>query len=734
MTPQNSITTTGTRTEQAQLPAGAYNILGRNDAEPPAAVPLSHYWWVIRRHRWSILGFVVASVLATIVISSRMTPVYEATATVDIDREVPTGIVGQDARRNALTDSDQFLATQVALIESDSVLRPVSEQYHLRYVERGSSEDTPADPARSHNAPVVLKRLRVLRAPNTYLLRISYRSVDPQLAADVANGVAQSYLEHTYSIRFRSAASLSSFMEKQLEELKAKMERSSTALAKFERELNVINPEEKTSIISARLLQLNTEYTNSQADRVRKAAINDLVKDGSNEALQVSSQGQPLTRLHDKLNDAEQKFAKVRVHYGINHPEYRRAAEEVAEVQRELEQTRLKIARQISAEYQGALNRETMLQKAVAETKAEFDRLNSRSFEYQARKREADADKKLYEELVKKIREAGINAGFQNSSIRIADAARPPLKPVFPNIGLNALLAFLLSSILTVGIAIGADALSVNIRDPEQAARLLNTEVVGSLPAVRSLRSYKIATSVSESDSKSGPGLLRIRSSIVQNVRSYEQAIQTLRNSVLLADFDRRLRSVMITSAAPFEGKSTIASHFAIANAKNGQKTLLIDGDLRRPSIQRVLDVEAEKGLADVLAGSAPWKSVLVQRSDIANLDILLAGSASLRTPELIGAPLLTLIEEARKNYDLIVLDSPPVQGFPEPLRMATAVDGVMIVALAGRTNRKALASTMAILTRLRAHVVGLILNQVKPNTSETGYYGYYHSAKYYKT
>src|SRR5581483_1829453 len=278
MTPQDKITTVTSRTENSLVPAAPYNTLGRNDVEAPAAVPLSHYWWVIRRHRWSILGFVIASVAATIVISSRMTPVYEATATVDIDREVPTGIVGQDARRNVLNDSDQFLATQLALIESDSVLRPVSEQYHLRYVERGSSDDTPGDPARAHNAPVVLKRLRVLRAPNTYLLRISYRSVDPQLAANVANDVAQSYLEHTYAIRFNSDASLSSFMEKQLEELKAKMENSSTAVAKFERELNVINPEEKTSIISARLLQLNAEYTNAQADRVRKEAIYNLAK------------------------------------------------------------------------------------------------------------------------------------------------------------------------------------------------------------------------------------------------------------------------------------------------------------------------------------------------------------------------------------------------------------------------------------------------------------------------
>ena len=132
------------------------------------------------------------------------------------------------------------------------------------------------------------------RPPNTYLLKISYRSTEPALAAQVANAVAQSYLERTYDIRFRSSASLSSFMETQLEELKAKMERSSAALVQFERELNVINPEEKTSIISARLLQLNTEYTNAQAERVRKEAMYDLAKGGSPDALQVSTQGAPL--------------------------------------------------------------------------------------------------------------------------------------------------------------------------------------------------------------------------------------------------------------------------------------------------------------------------------------------------------------------------------------------------------------------------------------------------------
>ncbi|PYT24898.1 MAG: hypothetical protein DMG57_27060 [Acidobacteria bacterium] len=404
---------------------------------------------VLRRHRWKLLSFVFGCVAATAIVSSRLTPIYEATTTVDIDRQVPTSIIGQDSMRPPVNDSDQFIATQVKLIQSDSVLRPVAQQYHLLEFDKGEKFCDAEE-----NAPVQLKKLKVTRPPNTYLLLISYRSPDPRLAADVANRIARSYIEHTYKIRFRSSAELSSFMEKQLEELKVKMERSSAALAKFERELNVINPEEKTSILSARLLQINTEYTTAQTDRVRKESAWKSVRSGSLEAAEVSTQGENLKALTSRLDEARQKFADVKTHYGSNHPEYRKSAVQVEEVERQLQQSTQNTGRRVEVEYREALGREAMLQKAVAETKNEFDRLNARSFEYQALKREAAADKSLYEELVRKIKEAGINAGFQNSSIRLADLARPSIKPVFPNMKLNVLLAFLFSTLLGVGAAV----------------------------------------------------------------------------------------------------------------------------------------------------------------------------------------------------------------------------------------------------------------------------------------
>jgi polysaccharide biosynthesis transport protein len=703
------------------------------DAEPEhARIPLAHYLWILRRHRWKMLGFVFGCVAATIVVSSRITPVYEATATVDIDRQMPSAAIGQDSTRAPATDAEQFLATQVGLIQSDSVLRPIAEQYHLLDVEKQFNEKVPRQA--QEDAPILLRKLKVARPMNTYLLLISYRSTDPRLAADVANGVAQSYVEHTYNIQFHSSASLASFMEKQLEELKAKMERSSAALAQFERELNVINPEEKTSILSSRLLQINTEYTNAQTDRVRKEAAWKSVQSGSLEAAQVSTQGENLKTLAQKLDDARQRFEEVKTHYGANHPEYRKAAVQVEEIERQLRDARQNAALRVEVEYREAVNRETLLQKAVAETKAEFDRINSRSFEYQSLKREADADKTLYEELVRKIKEAGINAGFQNSSIRIADPARVAVKPVFPNMRLNLILAFLFSSLLAVGAAIMSDVLDKSIRDIEQVASLFKTEVLGCLPQVRSWRRRLAAARTNEPGTAA---LTRADGSQQAERRlgatGFEEAVRTLRNSILLGTFDRRLRSLMVTSAAPSEGKTTTAVHLAIAHAQQKHKTLLIDCDMRRPGVHTKLGINPESGLATALQNGLQWRGKLVKLVELPELDILPTGMSSRRAADLIGASLPTILEEAGPEYDLIIIDSPPILGFPEPLQMAAAVDGVVLVALAGQTNRNAVGSALTTLQRVRANIVGLVLNEVTKDLSDSYHYYYGYYGKYYR-
>jgi len=721
-------------------PSFAY---GEEEPEEPS-VPLSHYLWIVKRRRWEILSFVAVAVIATIIVSARMTPVYESTATIDIDRQEPATVVGEESNRTAaLNDSDQFLATQLKLIQSDSVLRPVVQRFKLQAkdIENRSKENTTAQ---AEEAPIALKRLTVKRPPNTYLVLISYRSPDPRQAADVANGVAESYIENTYNIRFRATAGLSTFMEKQLEELKAKMERSSTALAQFEKELNVINPEEKTSILSSRLLQLNTEYTNAQAERVRKQAAYESIRGGSLDAALASDQGDQLRRLSDRLAETREKFATITSQYGSGHPEYKKAASQLSELEKQFELLKASIGQRVAGDFQQARNREGMLKSALAETKAEFDQLNARSFEYRAVKQEADGDKGLYQELMRKIKEAGINSSFQNSSIRLADSARPALKPVFPDIKLNGLIALLFSALIGVGAAIFADVLDNTIRDPEEIQRTLKTDVLGSLPVVKQWRGHVVPIALNghgqlapgAAENSDGRRELALQKRHAP-ISSFEEAVRTLRDSILLSDPSQRPRSLLLTSATPREGKTTTAAYLALAHSGQKRKTLLIDADLRRPGVHTRFGLANNEGLRDVITSDADWHGLLQKLDSHPDLDILVSGRSSQRAADRLGDVLERMLEQATKEYDLVIVDAPPLLGFAEPLQMAAIVDAVVVVTLAGQTNRNAVRSVLTSLKRVKANVIGMALNEVRKDMSDRyyyyGYYGKYYN-KYYKS
>lgn len=703
------------------VPARMFNA----GPQPPSNA--AHYLWLLRRHWWKCLAFIAASLVAAVVISSHMTPLYESTATVDIDRQMPNGIIGQEMMRPGGNDADQFLATQVKVIQSDSVLRKVALRFHLLDSEKGRSISTRSGPLQQQDTPIALRNLKVTRPPNTYLLSISYRSADSQLSADVANAVSNAYIDHMHDIQYRSSARVATFMERQLEELKAKMEHSSQALQKFEADLNIVNPEEKTAILSARLVQLNTEYTAAEADRVRKETSYRAVRLGSMEAAQVSSQGEGLKKLSERLEEAQQKFADVQAHFGSSHPEYKKAAAQVAEIQRQQHKSVDNIGQRVEMEYTQAVGRQEMLEKAVTRAKLEFDQLNAHSFEFQTLKHEAEADRKLYEELVRRIKEAGINAGFQSSAIRIADEARPAFTPVYPNKPLNLAVTFLLSSLFCLVVVVGADTLSNSVRDPEYLAHSMNTEVIGALPRCMRPKLLNFSRGVAR---KSGTLMSQRAADFSQN--AYDSAIRSLRNSILLTHGNRRLRRLLVTSPAAGEGKSTIAMNLAIANAQQGYKTLLVDCDLRRPAIHSRAGVLDGASLANVLHGEISWHDALVKDEATPKLDMLLGNSAAAGDAELIGEALSGILSEAQERYDLVVLDSPPMLGFPEPLQMATMVDGVLMVAHAGRTGRTALAGALGTLTRLRATVVGIVLNEVCAATTEThSYYNPY--SKYHK-
>ncbi len=692
-----------------------------------STIPFAHYRWMLNRHKWRLLLFVSVAVAATVMVSSRLTKYYESTVTIDVDRLAPEAVVGQEAaagRTAAVNDSEFYLQTQIQIIKSDSVIRPVVNRLRQRLAAQAGGMPMPDD------GPIRLDRFAVTRPPRTYLLEISYRSPDKQLAADVANDIAHSYIEHSYEIRGQEAERQAQFMARQLEDLKAKVERSSAALVQFEKELDVLNPEDKTNILSSRLLQLNTEWTNARAELIKRAAADTSVHSGSVEALEASSQGEQLRKLEEEMAEEAQKFATIKTEFGPRMPEYQRAVARQTQLNARYEALKIAIVQRIDADYREAQDREAELRQAVDADKAQFDQLSAKSLEYKNLKRDADADKTLYDELNKKIKEAGINAGFQGNGIRIADPARPGRKPVYPRIGFNALVALLLSLFLGVAVIFVSESMDHTLRDPDLIQRQLQTEVLGALPVVKAWRGHLPAALV---DGKARPffggaeGL----------ANTYEEAVRTLRDSILLPHGERRPRSLLVTSATPREGKTTTAVHLAVVHSQQNRRTLLIDADLRRPGVYSHVGVSNDRGFSNVINGEASWREVIQTPDNLPFLDVLPAGPPSRRAADGVGAKLKEVLAEAAGDYDLVICDAPPLLGFAESLQIAALVDGVVVVALAGQTERTAVASVLTNLKRLKANVIGLALNEVRSDMSDRyyyyGYYGKYYS-RYYKS
>lgn len=663
---------------QSSLPSGSEGL------EP--AVPLSHYLWVVRRNWIKISAFVILCMIVGVVVAKIMTPKYESTASINVDLKAPYGVVGQAAGAPPSTDMDTFVSTQIDMILSDAVLRPVVDRFHL---------NTSPNP-RVLNQPIFLEELKVKREPGTSLIRIHYRDSDPQRATDIANAIANSYIAQTFHLRFETLSSTTAFLENQLAETKDKMDRSELAVADFEKNNSMVSPGQGADLISSRLAQINTQYTGAQADRVSKESAWNAFKNRQVDVGEVPGTVDAMAKATDILNQAKMHFEQTRAVYGSGHPEYRKAEQSLAAAQKQFDETRREVGDRIGGDYRASLSREQMLAKDLAATKAEWDEANTRSVQFQQLKQVADSDKALYDELVRKIKEADINSGFQASNISLVDPARPAAFPVFPNLKLILLIALLASILLGVSAAIVVDALDTTLRDPQEAAHFLSTEVVGMLP-------------------RDAAAVIDMRGA---HISGFDEAIRTVRNSILLSDFDQRLRSIVVTSAASSEGKSTLAAHLAVAYAARGKRTLLVDGDLRMPSIHSKFGFEPAEGLSNILGGNTPWQQVVRATKEQSNLHILFGGPSSRRAADLIGPKLSELLDEFAKSYDIVILDAPPVLGFAESLQMASAADGVLMVTRAGATKRKLVATALSDLTRLRAHILGVVLNDVSSSTS----------------
>jgi succinoglycan biosynthesis transport protein ExoP len=687
--------------------------------------PLAFYTQIVRQH-WLMILLLSSALTALVIVACAFAPpVSVGSAMIAIDRQAAPETIGGD--RLLSTGDDQFMATQQSLLRADTILRPVAERYNLLEREHQLRRYwfwrySAAREAAIKGAPINLRHLTIERSPNTYLLIITYKDKNPQVAADVANAIADSYLREIFETRIREAGRLTSSMERQLIDLKQKMETTHTALMAYQRDLGTADPEQKTSVLVARLQALNTENSAAEADRIAKEAVYREAKDGSLPEVEVSSQSSDLSHDVENLQAAKANLATVGATYGDHHPEYLKAEAQADEARTALDESRQNVSTRIAVDYRQTLARERMLTAAVAETKQQVDDLTAQSFDYLQLKHEADTAERVYEDLFAKIKQSGINSELQNNIIRLADSARPAARPIFPNwpmiVGLS-MAFFSLSCAAWVGSAELTDG---SAKEGEAVQEAFGIPVVCALPRVANME-LRLAL---------GADGMRLAGTRWRNLQNgfFDEGVRHLRGYLMLSVQAKAPHSVLITSALPGEGKTSLAIALAMVSAEQGKRTLLIDGDLRQPSIERLVRLDPDAGLAEVLAQRNHWRDATRPVVSRPNLFVLGSGLPLPLALALIGPQIRAILAQATKEFDLVVVDSPPLLGCAETLELAAATEVTVLAVRSGHTTMKSLGTTVETLRRVNVPIAGIVLNQSAIATDAT-YKAY---ARYYTT
>jgi polysaccharide biosynthesis transport protein len=418
----------------------------------------------------------------------------------------------------------------------------------------------------------------------------------------------------------------------------------------------------------------------------------------------VSTQSSDLAHDVEKLQIAKANLAMVAATYGDRHPEYLKAEAQVKEALAALEESRKNVAMRIAVDYRQALVRQRMLSSAVAETKQQVDDLAAKSFDYLQLKHEAETAEQVYQDLFAKIKQAGINSELQNNIIRLADSARPAAKPVFPNWSLIIALYMSLFVAACTVYAISVEMMDVSAKEPDAVEKAFGVPVICALPRVSDMQ-LRLAL---------GPDGLRIAGSRWRGLEGgfYDEGVRHLRGYLMLSVQTSAPKSVLITSALPGEGKSTLALSLAMVSAEQGKRTLLIDADLRQPAIERMVRLEPDAGLADVLGHRSHWSSAARPVPGRPNLAILGSGLPLPMAVSLLGPQMRGILTQATKEYDLVILDSPPLLGCAETLELAAATEVTLLAVRSEATPLKTVGHAVETLRRVNVPIAGIVLNE----------------------
>ena len=725
------------------LSSALYNVL------PAQESSLREYMRVLIKRKWLVISCIVGIFLAVAIASFHQTPVYEAAGQIAVNKADSNLITFKDSGPVIDYYDQSDLDTEVRIIQSDLLALQVIRQLSLdRRPEFGGQPEAKQanlapDPlqADSKRASALLgvfhSNLHVSLIPNTRIIEIHYNCTNPQLAADIVNTLANTYVEQNFKTKFESTMQASDWLSKQLVDLQMKVETSQEKLVRYQKEHEILGNDEKQNITTEKLDEINKELTLAESDRMQKEAVYRQTQSSDPEvvaaAIVADSAGGSANSSHLLGGLREQQaaiqiqMAELSTQFGPSYPKLAQLNSQLKEVNHQLQSEINKSVDHLRGQYLAALQRENLLHDSFEKQKQEANKLNESAIEYSLLKRDVDSNRTLYEGLLEKLKEAGVTAGLRSNNFRILAAARPPTLPVEPNIPRNLLFALALGVISGVGSAFLLENMDNTVRTPEQATALSGLPSLGMIPMGRTASLSSGGKRLALTSSKEAVETVTQARPQSQMAESY----RALRTSLLLSNLGAPPKVIMVTSARPQEGKTTTSINTAIVLAQKGVRVLLIDADLRRPSVHKNLGMGPRSGLSNVLTGSATLQQAVTVSPILPNLYILPAGTPPPNPAELLASSIMRdLIAELREQYDHIVLDTPPTLSVTDAVVLSPRADATILVIRSGQTTKQALRRSRDILMQVNAHVAGVLLNAVDL-TSPDYYYYYEYQGKY---
>jgi len=737
-------------TEPAELlkPFGSalYNVL------PAQESTLREYLRVLIKRKWLVIVCICGIFAVVAVASLRQTPIYDAVGRIAVNKADSHLISFKDSTPDTDYVYEQSdLDTEVRILQSDLMALQVIRQLNLdKRPEFGGSSDQKqgnliADPLQTDSARTSALlgmfhgRLRVSLIPSTRVIEIHFSSTDPQLAASAVNSLAATYVEQNFKTKFESTMQAADWLSKQLVDLQMKVETSQEKLVRYQKEHEILGNDEKQNITTEKLDELNKEMTAAESDRMQKEAVyrqtqsSDPVVVAAAIIADTTGAGTGAgSGLLDKLREQQAtlriQVADLSTQFGPSYPKIAQLNNQLKEIDRQLQTETSKAVDHLKGQYQAALQRENMLREAFDKQKQEANKLNESAIEYSLLKRDLESNRTLYEGLLEKLKEAGVTAGLRSNNFRIIDAARVPTSPSEPNIPRNLAFALVIGIISGVGLAFVLENMDNTVRTPEQA------QAISALPSLGMIPLGSKATSRGVAGARFVLNSSKEAVEMVTQVRPQSQMAESyraLRTSLLLSNLGAPPKVIMVTSARPQEGKTTTSINTSIVLAQKGVRVLLVDGDLRRPSVHKTLGMGPRSGLSNVLTGSATVAQTVTASPVLPNLFILPAGTPPPNPAELLASTnMRDLLLELREQYDHIIIDTPPTLSVTDAVVLSPRADATILVIRSGQTTKQALRRARDILMQVNAHVAGVLLNAVDL-TSPDYYYYYEYQGKY---